>query len=55
MTDKHIKKFVTFSVQHQISQSYLHIVLAMLPVCFFFIIISVIGPKQIVAAGLNYS
>lgn len=44
MTDnKHIEKFLTFSVQHRISQSHLHIVLAMLPDSFFF---SVIGAKS---------
>lgn len=54
MTDnKHIEKFLTFSVQHRISQSHLHIVLAMLPdfILFFLSLVQ----TQIVAAGLNYS
>lgn len=34
--NKHIEKFLTFSVQHRISQSHLHIVLAMLPDFFLF-------------------
>lgn len=35
--NKHIEKFLTFSVQHRISQSHLHIVLAMLPDLFIFL------------------
>lgn len=42
--NKHIEKFLTFSVQHRISQSHLHIVLAMLPDFFYFF--SVIGAKS---------